>query len=167
MKKERAKRSILWKVPTEELRKLVQESSTFTAILNHFGLGLHGGNDRTLKARLMADLIDYSHIKEGRGSNKNRKFPVAKTPLEHILIEHSTFSRTHLKRRLIEEGLLINHCSECGLQPEWHGKPLTLVLDHINGIFDDNRLDNLRLLCPNCNSQTRTFCGRNTLSHDS
>jgi 5-methylcytosine-specific restriction endonuclease McrA len=47
------------------------------------------------------------------------------------------------------------------MDPEWHGRPLTLVLDHINGVNDDYRPDNLRLLCPNCHSQTPTFSGRN------
>jgi 5-methylcytosine-specific restriction endonuclease McrA len=49
----------------------------------------------------------------------------------------------------------------CGQQPMWNGKQLVLILDHINGINNDNRLENLRLLCPNCNSQTPTFAGRN------
>lgn len=51
-------------------------------------------------------------------------------------------------------------CSECGIE-DWFGKPLVLELDHINGINTDNRLENLRLLCPNCHSQTHTFRGRN------
>jgi Zn finger protein HypA/HybF involved in hydrogenase expression len=67
----------------------------------------------------------------------------------------------HLKRRLIKEGLLVNRCSECDSLPEWRGKPLTMVLDHRNGDNTDNRLENLRLLCPNCNSQQATFAGRN------
>jgi hypothetical protein len=66
-----------------------------------------------------------------------------------------------LKRRLLRERLLINRCVECGLEPIWQGKPLVLVLDHVNGDSSDYRLDNLRLLCPNCNSQQDTFAGRN------
>jgi 5-methylcytosine-specific restriction endonuclease McrA len=64
-----------------------------------------------------------------------------------------------LKRRLISESLLENKCSiqECGLT-EWCGRPIVLVLDHINGVNNDNRLENLRFLCPNCNSQQDTFC---------
>lgn len=68
--------------------------------------------------------------------------------------------RGHVKKALIENGVLSKKCQECGQGPEWRGKKLVLILDHINGIYDDNRLVNLRLLCPNCNSQTPTFAGR-------
>jgi Zn finger protein HypA/HybF involved in hydrogenase expression len=77
-----------------------------------------------------------------------------------VLVEHSDYNRQNLKMRLIAEGILPNKCDRCGAQPEWMGEPLTLVLDHINGVWDDNRRENLRLLCPNCNSQTATFSGR-------
>jgi hypothetical protein len=83
-------------------------------------------------------------------------------PLEEALVENSTYSRVLLKKRLIKEGILIEECSECGQGPEWNGKPLVLQLDHKNGINNDNRKVNLRLLCPNCHSQTETFAGRNS-----
>ena len=66
----------------------------------------------------------------------------------------------NIKGRLLAEGLLENQCSECGLT-EWRGKPLSIQLDHINGINTDNRLENLRMLCPNCHTQTETFGARN------
>jgi Zn finger protein HypA/HybF involved in hydrogenase expression len=69
-------------------------------------------------------------------------------------------SRSHLKRRLIREHRLEAKCNECGIA-DWNNKPLSLQLDHINGQAKDNRLENLRLLCPNCHSQTETFAGRN------
>lgn len=83
-------------------------------------------------------------------------------PLDEVLVENSTYQRVHLKRRLLEQGLLENTCALCPQGPEWNGKPLVLALDHENGISNDNRLSNLRLLCPNCHSQTETFAGRNT-----
>jgi hypothetical protein len=83
------------------------------------------------------------------------------TPLEEILVARSTYSNVgHLKRRLTRAGLLRAGCYVCGLT-EWLGRPLSLILDHANGLHYDNRLENLRLLCPNCNSQTDTFAGRN------
>ena len=69
-------------------------------------------------------------------------------------------SRTNLKNRLLEAGILQNRCEECGLT-EWRGKRLSIQIDHVNGVRDDNRLENLRMLCPNCHSQTETFASRN------
>ncbi len=81
-------------------------------------------------------------------------------PLGQILVEDSPYGISHLKRRLISEGHLDDLCSKCGIT-EWNGKALVLHLDHINGKNRDHRLVNLRLLCPNCHSQTSTYCGRN------
>jgi Zn finger protein HypA/HybF involved in hydrogenase expression len=69
-------------------------------------------------------------------------------------------ARGAIKRRLLEMGVMEARCSRCGLY-DWRGKPLIIHLDHVNGIRDDWRLENLRMLCPNCHSQTPTFSGRN------
>ena len=69
-------------------------------------------------------------------------------------------SRYTVKRRLLEAGLLSNVCDSCGLS-EWQGRPITIQLDHRNGIRNDHRLENLRMLCPNCHSQTETYAARN------
>ncbi len=82
-------------------------------------------------------------------------------PLEEMLIEHSPHGRGNIKNRLIKAGLLTQICAICGIGPVWNDRPLMLRLDHENGINDDYRLENLRLLCPNCDSQTDTYCGRN------
>jgi 5-methylcytosine-specific restriction endonuclease McrA len=86
-----------------------------------------------------------------RGEFKTR--PLARALLELLAVGKS---RTNIKRRLLEAGLLVNRCQECGIS-EWLGEPLTVQLDHINGIRDDYRLENLRMLCPNCHSQTETY----------
>jgi hypothetical protein len=88
--------------------------------------------------------------------------------LEAVL---ETGDRGTIKKRLLREGILEEVCVICGIGPEWQGKPLVLRLDHINGVSDDYRIENLRLLCPNCDSQTDTYCGRNkrrvlTVAHE-
>ncbi len=82
-------------------------------------------------------------------------------PFAAVLVRGSTYHRGSLKKQLVRRKLLKEVCAVCGLAPVWEGERLTLVLDHINGVNDDNRLENLRFLCPNCNSQTDTFAGRN------
>ncbi|MBV9285111.1 MAG: HNH endonuclease [Acidimicrobiia bacterium] len=87
--------------------------------------------------------------------------PSAVTPLERILVENSPYTgSSKLKARLLREGLLEPRCDECGLT-EWNGRPAPLELDHRNGDRRDNRLTNLRLLCPNCHAQTPTYRGKN------
>ena len=66
-----------------------------------------------------------------------------------------------MRKRLLEQGLLKEVCGICGIGKVWNGKPLTLQLDHIDGNNDNNTLENVRLLCPNCHSQTHTFAGKN------
>jgi 5-methylcytosine-specific restriction endonuclease McrA len=79
-------------------------------------------------------------------------------PIE--VMTRKKMARGSIKRRLLELGWLTNRCSRCGIA-DWRGRPLTIHVDHINGINDDWRLENLRMLCPNCHSQTPTFSGRN------
>lgn len=90
-----------------------------------------------------------------RGDIKGR---LQRRDLQHIL--RSKSSRWLKKLRLLKDGYLTNRCERCGII-DWRGKPLAIHIDHINGVKDDWRLENLRMLCPNCHSQTPTFGGRN------
>jgi transposase-like protein len=81
-------------------------------------------------------------------------------PIEIFLVSGRRTSRTHLKRRLLAEGLKENRCERCGID-SWLGQPLSMALHHVNGDGLDNRLENLVLLCPNCHAQTPNFSGRN------
>lgn len=76
-------------------------------------------------------------------------------------LERNSYKAERIKRKLVQEGYLENICGICRMPPEWNGKPLVFHLDHINGIHTDNRIENFRLMCPNCHSQTETFSWRN------
>lgn len=158
--KQRKKRSAIWLMPVEEFKELVRDSDSLATIIKHFNFVTSHGNYRTLKKRLAKERIDYSHIKMGRNSNHGRRFPSKAIPLKEVMIRNSTYSRGCLKRRLIKDRILEEKCSICGIDNNWEGEPLVMVLDHRNGVNNDHRLENLRLLCPNCNSQTPTFSGK-------
>ena len=76
---------------------------------------------------------------------------------ETLLVENCTIHRSGLRPTLIRLGLYTGKCAECGISDNWNGKPLIIEIDHINGVHTDNRIENLRWLCPNCHSQTDTY----------
>jgi hypothetical protein len=124
------------------------------------GVGLRpaGGNHGTIKKYVRLWGISVEHFDQDAVRRESlRRSP---TPLADILVEHSSFHRGHLKRRLLAEGIKELRCEQCGQGESWRGHPLALILDHINGVSDDNRLENLRIVCPNCAATFETHCGR-------
>lgn len=149
------KRGKIYTMSDSKFRELVANSATTTDVLRACGLQPIGGNNK-LALRRITDLgIDTSHFLSAR----NR---IRYEDINEVLVPNSPISNSNwLKKRLIQEGLLENRCVICGQEPEWNGKPLVMHLDHINGVHTDNRLSNLRIICPHCDSQLPTYKGRN------
>lgn len=134
----------------------VKNNISISGVLNDIGLRPMGGNYKTVHIHVERLGLDTSHwLGRGHGKSKGSEGH----PLSSIMVNNSTYTNTwSLKRRILNEGLLENRCQVCGIDPMWQGKELVLVLDHINGNNRDHRKENLRMLCPNCNSQQSTFC---------
>lgn len=163
---QKRRRGKIWSLDRTILAEIVSKSPSLASVLHHFNLSIGSGNYSTLKAKLVFEKIDFSHIKLGRGANGGRNFSRPKLSLSVILVQYSTYSTNDLKKRLVKELQWEYKCKMCELPGIWNNSPLSLHLDHINGTHTDHRLENLRLLCPNCHSQTPTFGGRkNSTTH--
>lgn len=143
------------------LEKIIKSSFCYSDVLIKLKLRTVGRNNETLKKWIDYHKIDISHFDSYRSRLKllHEKNTI---PLTEILSgKHPQYKTYHLKQRLLKEGLKKNCCEQCGLTNIWNNKPIAIQLDHINGNSTDHRLENLRMLCPNCHSQTATFAGKN------
>jgi hypothetical protein len=144
----------------EEAREAVRSSLTYSEALRKLGLRPVGGNHRLFRDHI--DQIwqiptDHFDPVAARLAGFRRQ---RRVPLEEVLVEASSYKRAKLKERLYEEGFRERRCELCGQDEWWHGTRISLILDHINGVPDDNRLINLRIVCPNCAATLDTHCGR-------
>ena len=142
------------------LEEAIKESYSIASVLKKLGLVATGGNYRIIHRKIKEQKLDTSHF-TGQGHNKGKKLDRPKISLNDILKENSNYQSYKLKNRMLKENRISNKCQECGLENLWNGKPIKLHLDHINGDNTDHRIENLRMLCPNCHSQTETYAGKN------
>ena len=143
-----------------EARRAVAESMSFSEALRRLGMRAAGGNHLTLKKYVELWQIPTDHFDPLFGQRRalgRRQI----TPLEEILVEHSNYSRGSLKKRLYAAALKHRACELCGQGELWRGRRMALILDHVNGVATDHRLENLRIVCPNCAATLDTHCGRN------
>lgn len=136
------------------LRDIISNSFSKKEVLSKMGITTPGYH-RVLNRYINLYGIDISHFKYPT-KERHRKMS-----LSDILKENSTYSRAALKKRLFKEHLKENVCELCGQGETWNGKKMSLILDHINGVYNDNRIENLRMVCPNCNATLDTHCGKN------
>lgn len=150
----------IYKLSDEQFVELLKKSSTISEVLFKLGYTVKGNSwGYSQVKRRMDDLnLDYSIFKGKSAVIKTNKLNNVKK--EDILKENCKHQRTVLRRYIIKNNLIPYKCAICGCT-EWQGKTLSLELDHINGVNNDNRLENLRFLCPNCHSQTSTYGSRN------
>lgn len=142
----------------EEARRAVGASRSYSEALRRLGLRPAGGNHRTLKKYIGLWGLSTAHFAPNWTLRSD--FRTVGIPLAEVLVRDSTYSRGTLKRRLYADGLKAPVCEVCGQDETWRGQRMAMILDHINGVADDNRLENLRIVCPNCAATFETHCGR-------
>lgn len=145
----------------------VSQAKSWSDLIRNLGLNVTGGTHRHIQMIVKGYNINCDHFTGkgwSRGLTKDSDESVARvtksitTPDEEVFKLNSTYPGSKLKKRLLAIGW--TYKCECGLT-EWLGKPITLHVDHINGVCNDHRLTNLRFLCPNCHQQTQTWGSKN------
>jgi hypothetical protein len=140
----------------------VINSQNFTQVMRNMKRADSSAGRKTIKKYIELYGIDISHFetpKERYNRSLNKTILNQKIKLEDILVKNSTYnSGNKIKKRLYEEGLKNPICEKCGQDEWWHGERISLILDHINGDHYDNRIENLRIVCPNCEGTLPTHC---------
>jgi hypothetical protein len=131
---------------------------SITGATRRLGLRPAGGNFATMRKLIARLEISTNHFDPNWTRRASRR-PQA-TPLNEVLVDGSHYDRAYLKRRLYEEGIKSPSCELCGQGDTWRGRKMSLILDHVNGVPTDNRIGNLRIVCPNCAATFDTHCAR-------
>lgn len=146
----------------KHLEIAVSNNQTMAGTLRDLGLSVSPGNYRSINKHIKRLELDTTHW-TGLGHLKGKEHLHKKSrSLKEILVKDSDYvGISRLKTRLLRAGLLKKVCIQCGMGDEWNGEKLVLQIEHRNGVYNDHRLSNLGLICPNCHSQTKTYRGRN------
>jgi len=144
----------------DQAAEAIAASHSWAEALRRLSMCASGGNWRTLKKYAGLWHLSADHFDPWRASQAHLGKP--SKPLAEVLVANSSYKRGTLKARLYKEGLKEPRCELCGQGEMWRGEHMSLILDHINGVRDDNHLGNLRIVCPNCAATFDTHCGRAT-----
>lgn len=148
--------SLLSQCSTEQLQEYVKSSTCYKEVMEKLGYRAYSGSiQQLLRERLRLENISTEHFTAPTGNR------IIKRTFENTFCENSTVDQKTLKKKYKEGDYTEYKCSICGQEPFWNGQELILILDHINGINNDDRIDNLRWVCPNCNYQLDTTNGKN------
>ena len=148
---------------TEDVKKAVAENKSVAGVLRQLGLRPIGGNYKTIHSLIQSLHLDTSHF-TGQGWNVGLGFnPRPALSDDDIFIENSDYRCSWRLRERYKKRTGIHHCEQCGLS-EWQGQAIPLEIHHVNGNNLDNRIENLKLLCPNCHALTNNYRGRAQLS---
>ncbi|MEU1575948.1 HNH endonuclease [Streptomyces collinus] len=142
-----------------ELRAAVADSVSLAEVLRRLERPDSGTQRAHLRRWIAEDRLTTEHFL-GQAHQRGKRRPASARRPEDILVKQDGGRRTRtvVLRRALREVGVPEACADCGIGPEWLGKPMTLEVDHINGNWSDDRLENLRLLCPNCHAVTSTWC---------
>src|SRR3990172_2134416 len=148
----------LRKYSEQQLRGAIKSSTSIRQVLQKLNVAPLGGNYDIFRKAIKHFRIDTSHF-NGQGWSKGKQLG-RRRETKTYLNGYLPISSYKLKRRLLDDGILERQCSRCSCDT-WLNQPIPLELDHINGNSKNNRLENLRLLCPNCHALTSTYRGKN------
>ena len=132
----------------DEVNNALAISKSLRQLTTNLGYTVGGANVNTVKKMLIVYGLPLP-----TGHRRGKTIPL----IEALVVNSPYVDTKNLKQRLLKAGILINVCVVCGATDTWMGLPLTLQMDHINGDCHDNRIENLRILCPNCHTQTPTW----------
>lgn len=141
----------IWSTPEDKFIDIISSSNSINDALRKLDVNTMTANYRSLKRRCKSIGMEPPIWDGSRYSYKE----------ENPLIENSISNRARVKKHILNKDLIKYECAICKLPPVWNGIALVLTLDHINGVNNDNRINNLRFLCPNCDRQLPTYCYKN------
>ena len=152
------------KFTKDEMIVFIKQSYSIADVCRLCGWKPIGGNYGIIKRYIKEYELDTSHFLGKRSNIGNRLNQHKEKKAENYLKKDSYIKLTTLRDKLVREGIKKYKCEECGIS-EWNGKQISLQIHHINGDNTDNRIENIMFLCPNCHSQTDTFCGKKNIKN--